>query len=251
MWSDRRTTGGKGEAVPPNDTMDVSAQGLALITEFEGFSATLYNDPGPGKHATIGFGHKVHDGPIDGSEPEEFKRGITRERGLELLREDAVRFVAAVRKFVTVPLNQNEFDALVSFTYNVGPGKLRDSSLRTKLNAGDRAGAADELLRYTKSKGVELPGLVRRRKAERALFLKPAGAPRPADDGEDDEMARFVKATGQDAIYLTNGIHRRWISSRAKMVELTTKLGVPDQVVVISADSLDDLILVGPEPDRP
>lgn len=237
--------------MPPNDTMDVSAQALAFIADFEGFSPTLYNDPGPGRHCTIGFGHKVHDGPINGSEPEEFKRGITRERGLELLRQDAVRFVAAVRRYVTVPLNQNEFDALVSFTYNLGPGVLRDSTLRRKLNAGDRAGAADEFLRFNKSGGVVLDGLTRRRKAEREMFLKPGGAPRPADDGEDEEMARFVQASGQSAVYLTNGIHRRWISSRAKMNELSAKLGVPNEVVVISADGLDDLILVGPAPDKP
>lgn len=237
--------------MPPNDTIDVSARGLAFIGDFEGFSATLYNDPGPGKHATIGFGHKVHDGPINGSEPEEFKKGITRQRGIELLHEDAERFVKAVRRLVTVSLNQNEFDALVSFTFNLGAGVLQKSTLRKKLNAGDRAGAAKEFPRFNKSEGVVLDGLTRRRKAEAAMFLEPVGSSRPADDGEEEEMARFVKAAGQNAVYLTNGIHRRWINSRAKMDELSLKLGVPKEVVEISADGLDDLILVGPPPDRP
>ena len=74
---------------------------------------------------------------------------------------------------VKVPLNQNQFDALVSFTYNVGVGALKQSTALRKLNAGDYAGAADALTMWTKFKGKVLAGLVRRRKEERALFLTP------------------------------------------------------------------------------
>lgn len=86
-----------------------------------------------------------------------------------------------------------------------------------------------------------------KRLADRRVIVLP-GSNRPADDQEDEEMARFVKAAGQDAVFLTNGIHRRWVSSRAKLKELSTKLGVPEQIVEISADGLDDFILVGPPP---
>jgi GH24 family phage-related lysozyme (muramidase) len=73
---------------------------------------------------------------------------------------------------VKVPLNSNQFSALVSFSFNVGTGNLQTSTLLKKLNALDYTGAADEFLKWAKAKGQELPGLVRRRKAERDLFLK-------------------------------------------------------------------------------
>lgn len=84
----------------------------------------------------------------------------------------------------------------------------------------------------------------------RGIVALPGQLP-PAADQEEEEMARFVKAAGQDAVYLTNGIHRRWVSSHAKLRELSIKLGVPEEVVEISADGLDDFVLVGPPPDRP
>lgn len=92
-----------------------------------------------------------------------------------------------------------------------------------------------------------------KRLAARDVIVLPGGQARPAGDQEEEEeeMTRFVKVAGQDAVYLTNGIHRRWINSRAKMAELSAKLGVPKEIVEISADGLDDLILVGPPPDKP
>jgi lysozyme len=74
---------------------------------------------------------------------------------------------------VTVPLNDNEFGALTSFTFNLGIGNLKSSTLLKKLNAGDRAGAADEFGKWVNAGGKPLPGLVKRRAAERALFLTP------------------------------------------------------------------------------
>ena len=74
---------------------------------------------------------------------------------------------------------QSQYDAMISFTFNLGPGNLRSSTLLKKLNAGDRAGAADEFLKWTKAGGKTLPGLVKRREAERALFLTPMVDPRP------------------------------------------------------------------------
>ena len=70
-----------------------------------------------------------------------------------------------------MPVTQNQFDALVSFTYNLGAGNLRSSTLLKKLNAGDYAGAADEFPKWNKAGGKELAGLTRRRNAERDLFL--------------------------------------------------------------------------------
>ena len=83
---------------------------------------------------------------------------------------DMAIFVAAVNNLVNVPVNQDQFDALVSFAFNVGANNLRNSTLLKKLNAGDFAGAAQEFQRWNKAKGKVLPGLTRRRACEALLF---------------------------------------------------------------------------------
>ena len=146
----------------------LSPQGANFIARYEGCVLHLYNDPT--NNATIGVGHLVHVGPVNGSEPAEFKRGITRRRALELLAEDAKQASVAVRQAITQPLKQTEFDALVSFTFNCGAGSLRSSTLRRKLNAGNRAAVPAELMRWVYSGSKKLPGLIRRRQAEGLLF---------------------------------------------------------------------------------
>ena len=95
---------------------------------------------------------------------------ISQKRAEIFLREDIKKFENGVKKAVSVPLTQNQFDALVSFCYNCGLGAFKNSTLRKKLNAKDYAGAAKEILRWNKSNGVVLEGLKRRRNAEKALF---------------------------------------------------------------------------------
>lgn len=153
--------------------MKTSDQGIALIKHHEGLRLTAYTDP-VGVW-TIGYGHTTAAGPP------KVERGmkITDAGADAILRQDLAKFEGYVSNAVKVPLNQNEFDALVSFTFNLGPGNLRSSTLLKKLNAGDRAGAADEFLKWTKAGGKTLPGLVKRREAERALFLTPMVDPRP------------------------------------------------------------------------
>lgn len=146
----------------------LSPQGANFIARYEGCVLHLYNDPT--NNATIGVGHLVHVGPINGSEPAEFKSGITRRRALELLAHDAKQASVAVRQAITQPLKQAEFDALVSFTFNCGAGSLRTSTLRRKLNAGNRAAVPAELMRWVYSGSMKLPGLIRRRQAEGQLF---------------------------------------------------------------------------------
>jgi lysozyme len=150
----------------------LSPAGAAFISRFEGFRSKLYNDPSPARNATIGFGHLVHAGPINGKEPQEFRLGITKKRALDLLRGDAAAAAKAVRTAVKVPLNQQQFDALVSFTFNLGSGNLRQSTLLKKLNAGQYAAVPQELRKWVKANGSTLPGLVSRRGAEGVLFSK-------------------------------------------------------------------------------
>jgi lysozyme len=111
---------------------------------------------------TIGYGHTGAD----------VQPGltITQEQASDLLLQDVAGAVAAVNRLVTVPLTQNQFDALVDFTFNVGQGNLASSTLLRELNAGNTAGAAAQFLVWVYAKGVELPGLVTRRQAEAALF---------------------------------------------------------------------------------
>jgi|GEM_PF-340811 len=148
--------------------MDVSDAGLGFITGFEGFRAALYNDAAG--HCTIGIGHLVHHGACNGSESAEFRAGITEDRARQLLRDDASTAVRAVGSRVTVDLNQAQFDALVSFVFNIGDGNFQTSTLLRRLNAGEYAAVPEELNRWVHAGGKVLPGLQRRREAEGRLF---------------------------------------------------------------------------------
>ncbi len=141
--------------------MKTSDAGINLIKRFEGFSSEPYLCPA-GK-LTIGYGW-TH-GVTMQSKP------ITEAEATKLLAEGLASYEAGVLDCVHVELDQHEFDALVSFAYNLGVNALRGSTLLRRLNEGNYKAAADEFLRWTKSKGKELPGLVARRKAERAMFL--------------------------------------------------------------------------------
>jgi GH24 family phage-related lysozyme (muramidase) len=156
----------------------LSKRGAKLIAEFEGLRPRLYNDPAG--HCTIGIGHLVHRGRCNGSEPAQFKRGITPDQAYALLTRDARRMSKAVNG-LRVPLNQNQFDALVSFTYNLGPGwTVQNNNLRRLLRARRFRDVPRELMTWVHAGGRVLPGLVRRRKAEGRLFVAPIGpAPKP------------------------------------------------------------------------
>ncbi len=140
--------------------MTINQDGVNLIKSFEGLYLDAYLDP-VGVW-TIGYGHT--EGVYEGMT-------ITEAEAEELLRKDLAEFEAAVSEAVQVSLNDNQFSALVSFTFNLGAGSLFESTLLKLLNQGDFQGAADQFPRWNKAGGQELPGLTRRRKAERALFL--------------------------------------------------------------------------------
>lgn len=161
-------TGDRTSAAEGAGLASLSEAGATFIAQFEGFRGTLYNDAAG--HATIGFGHLVHKGKINGSEPAEFKAGISRERALEILKDDAAEAATAVSRSVSVELNQAQFDALVSFVFNLGAGNLAKSTLLRKLNAGDYDAVPSELARWNKAGGRVLKGLTRRRQAEGRLF---------------------------------------------------------------------------------
>lgn len=145
--------------------MQTSEKGIALIKQFEGCKLTAYQDS-VGVW-TIGYGWTQ---PVDGK-PIRAGMTIKQETAERLLKTGLASYESDVSRLVKVGLTQGQFDALVSFTYNLGARSLSTSTLLRKLNAGDYAGAADEFLRWNKAGGKVLNGLTRRREAERALFL--------------------------------------------------------------------------------
>ena len=137
----------------------ITQAGVDLIKRFEGFSHTVYICPAG--YPTIGYGHVVKP-----QEREQFAGGITTEQAEALLRQDVQTAERAVLRLITVPLTDGQFDALVSFTFNLGAGALQRSTLRRKVNRGDHAAVPAEFRKWVWAGGRKLQGLVRRREAE-------------------------------------------------------------------------------------
>jgi lysozyme len=141
--------------------MKTSDKGINLIKKFEGFSSVPYLCPA-GKW-TIGYGWTL--GVNKDSKP------ITETEATKLLADGLENYETGVLDCVDVDLQQCEFDALVSFAYNLGVHALRGSTLLKRLNEGKYEEAADQFLRWNKASGNVLAGLTKRREAERELFL--------------------------------------------------------------------------------
>jgi len=150
-----------------------SDAGLDLIKSFEGLKLTAYQDI-VGVW-TIGWGctEGIHKGMV-----------ISLSEAEEMLENELSKFEEAVSKLVKVQINDNEYAALISFAYNLGAGALGGSTLLKKLNAGDKAGAAEEFLKWNHAGGKVISGLTRRREAEQALFLTPMDGMEASDNSD-------------------------------------------------------------------
>tara|TARA_R100000951_G_scaffold87240_2_gene74974 strand:- start:2552 stop:2968 length:417 start_codon:yes stop_codon:yes gene_type:complete len=137
-----------------------------MIKHHEGFVRKPYQDP-IGLW-TVGVGHLIGDGK---KLPKEWNKEFTDEEVDNILCEDLERFEIGIQRLTKVSLTQSQFDALVSFSFNVGLGNFQSSTLRSKLNRGDYEGASNEFPKWRKAGGKILKGLVRRRADERNLFL--------------------------------------------------------------------------------
>ena len=141
----------------------ITQHGMNLIKQFEGFSSRIYLDAAG--FPTIGYGHLLRAG-----EAEMFKRGITEPIAQALLIKDVLRAEQVVLRLITVPLTNGQFDALVSFTFNLGGGALQRSTLRRKVNREEHADVPAELMKWVWAGGRKLKGLAKRRKAEGLIY---------------------------------------------------------------------------------
>ena len=139
--------------------MKISNKGIDLIKHFEGCETEAYKCPAG--VWTIGYGHikGVQEGDV-----------ITEAQAHEMLVEELNEYENYIHDYVECPLNQDQFDAMVSWVYNLGSGNLRSSTLLRTLNAGDYAGVPAQMMRWNKPAGKPLEGLTRRRQAEADLF---------------------------------------------------------------------------------
>jgi lysozyme len=147
--------------------MNISAEGLKLIRHFEGVRNRPYRCAAG--LFTVGVGHLIGDGK---SLPESWNRTFTEEEINDLLANDIRKFERGIRMYIKVPLRQCEYDALCSFAFNLGLGTLQRSTLRQKINRGDKEGAAKTLLKYCYAGGKVVRGLQIRRQAEYKMFMR-------------------------------------------------------------------------------
>jgi len=137
----------------------ITKEGLELIKRFEGFSPTIYICPAG--YPTIGYGHVVRE-----DERDRFEQGIDKDVAERLLLHDVRWAEWGVLRLINVPLTDGQFDALVSFTFNLGTGALQRSTLRRKVNREEHAQVPREFMRWVWARGKRLKGLVLRRELE-------------------------------------------------------------------------------------
>jgi lysozyme len=192
--------------------MKISQVGINLIKSFEGCILHEYKDAVG--VPTIGYGH------TGGVRP---NQTITQQQAEELLKQDLEKFEKGVTDLVKVPLNQYQFDALVSFSFNVGLGALQTSTLLKKLNAKDYSGASKEFDKWVHAGGDVLRGLVSRRDAEQSLFNRHVETPKTnvsligvvkvtADvlNVRDKPNGKIIGKITKGKVYKTYGVKDGW-----------------------------------------
>lgn len=147
----------------PDQPQHTGVQGINIIKKYEGLRLDKYQDA-TGKW-TIGYGHLILPNEL-------FAKRLTQEEANSLLMCDLKKTEEGIRRYVTSHLNQNQFDALVSFTFNLGVNNLKGSTLLRLINQGLFVEAAVQFLRWNKAGGQVLKGLTLRRQAEQDLFSR-------------------------------------------------------------------------------
>ena len=189
--------------------MKTSEKGIELIISFEGFSKRACKCVDSEKYYTIGFGHYGKDVKENDT--------ITKSKAIDLLKSDLEKFEKKVNKYSAYNFTQNEYDALVSFCYNVGNiDQLTAKGTRSKKEI------ADKMLLYCKSGGKVIKGLQKRREKERALFLK---------SSTSNFYPRYVGASNDlNTIFSAIGVPNHLNGSWEKRKAIATKNGIYDYV---------------------
>jgi lysozyme len=158
--------------------MDISPRGIEFIVSFEGKHKLLSDGTYKAYLDTLAKPNvwTIYCGLTKGIGP---STCVTEDQGNAMFRKELAVYEDAVEKYVKVPLNQNQFDALVSFVFNCGPNALKTSTLLKRLNAGKYAEIPAQLARWNKAGGKVWPGLTRRRAAEGAMFMEPVEVAEP------------------------------------------------------------------------
>lgn len=147
--------------------MTISQNGLQFIASFEGFRAKPYKDISG--IWTIGYGSTYDP---SGKRVTQFTPSVTKDQGLQFLLTHLKGVESFIKKSVSVPLTQGQYDAICSFVYNCGSGNFQKSTLLKKLNVKDYGGACAEFIKWNKAGGKVIPGLTRRRQDEQKLFVR-------------------------------------------------------------------------------
>lgn len=168
---------------------------IDLVKRFEGLRTTAYRDSAG--VWTIGYGTTARAGvgidPVEGMTITEAEAEYYLQKGLE-------KFSVEITGAITRPINENEFGAFVSLAYNIGTHAFKRSTALRKFNEGDKRGAANAMLMWRRAGGRVLDGLVRRREAERTLFLTPVRADAPAQDIQPDRNSPSQSRTVQASV---------------------------------------------------
>ncbi len=144
--------------------MTISTKALELIKHYEGFSPTPYRCPGG--YITIGYGHVIEKGEV-------FALPMPLTLAEKILKQDIAKAEKALAKNIKIPLTTNQRGALISFIFNIGEGAFSRSTLCRKVNAGLHQEVPNELRRWVWSNGEKLPGLMKRREEEAAMYISP------------------------------------------------------------------------------
>jgi len=154
-----------------NKPWSISSKGLSFLKNYEVLKLKMYNDSA--NHATVGYGHLIHHGPISGKKSEiPFKNGLNEKEATDLLKKDLMKYESAVNKYVNVTLCQQEYDALVIFCFNVGIGAFKKCSALRVLNKKQYFMVGKKMKLYNKAGGKISKGLVNRRLEEVEIFEK-------------------------------------------------------------------------------
>jgi lysozyme len=223
-------------------SLAISNDGVKFIASFEGYHKALPDGRCKAYRAIVGKdknGRPIHDGKwtIGFGCTEGIVEGLiwTREEAELAFRNELARFEVAVNRLVKVPISQNAYDALVSFAYNCGESALASSALLRKLNAADYGAAAREFPKWVNSNGVKnVPGLVRRRAEEAAMFLRPDpvssnaneinGMPQtvdaPAPVSEAVKSSRTVRGTLLAGFGIIAAFFKEWLAEATNQISL-------------------------------